>query len=130
MTDQIKLNLKELFKTYPSILVVYFYGSGVTGYTNKQSDLDLAVVVDDPTAIDYGDLYLKINQIIKNQEVDLRIVTLTNTPTYLFQVLKNSQRIYQRDELERVNLESQILRDFYDTQHIRDIYDSYLKQAF
>ena len=130
MNDQITLRLKELFNTYPSIIMVYFYGSRVTGYTNKQSDFDLAVVVDEPVVIDYSKLYLKINEIIKNKEVDLRIISLESSPTYLFQVLKNSQRIYQRKELERIRLESQILRDFYDSQHIRDIYDSYLKKAF
>lgn len=130
MDDQIKLKLKKIFSTYPSILAAYFYGSGVTGYTNKKSDLDLAVITDDADRIKYGDLYLKVSQIIKDREVDLRIVTLKETSTYLFQVLKNGQTVYQRNELETVKFESEVLRDFYDTQHIRDIYDSYLKQAF
>lgn len=122
--------LEKLFKGYPSILAAYFYGSQVTGYTSKGSDLDLAVVTEDPDSIKYKDLYFKINQIIKNKEVDLRIVNPRSTPTYLFQVLKNGQRIYQSNDLERVRFESQAMRDFYDSQHIRDIYDLYLKQAF
>lgn len=130
MNGQIQTKLKKLFSTYPSILVAYFYGSQVTGYTNKQSDLDLAVIVDNADIIKYGELYLKVHQIIKEKEVDLRIVASRGTPTYLFQILKNGQAIYQREELERVRFESKVLRDFYDTQHIRDIYDSYLKQAF
>lgn len=130
MNDQIKLKLKKIFSTYPSILAAYFYGSQITGYTNKKSDLDLAVITDDANSIKYGDLYLKMSQIIKGREVDLRIITSEESPTYLFQVLKNGQTVYQRDELEKVKFESKVLRDFYDTQHIRDIYDSYLKQAF
>lgn len=110
--------------------MAYFYGSQITGYTNKKSDLDLAVITDNANSIKYGDLYLKVSQIIKEKEVDLRIVTLKETPTYLFQVLKNGQTVYQRDELEKVKFESKVLRNFYDTQHLRDIYNSYLKQAF
>lgn len=130
MENSQKVKLDELFSRYPSILVAYFYGSQITGYTNSQSDLDLAVVTATPESIKYEELYFQISQIIKEREVDLRIVTPKSTPTYLFQVLKNGQRIYQRQELERVRFESQVMRDFYDAAHIRDIYDLYLKQAF
>lgn len=122
--------LQNTFQSYPQIIAAYFYGSQITGRANKQSDLDLALVVDNPKSIKYDTLYQLLTQIIKGVEIDLRIVTSKSSPTYLFQVLKSGKRVYQRDNLERVRFESEVMRNFYDFQHIRNIYDSYLKQAF
>lgn len=130
MIDQKRQDkLKDLFKLYPQIIAVYFYGSQVGGYASKKSDLDIAAIVDVPVNIDYGDLYLKISQILK-EETDLRIATKESPPLYLFQVLKKGLRIYQRDELDRVKFETTALINFYDSQHLRDIYKLYLKGAF
>lgn len=122
--------LKELFKTYPQIIAAYFYGSQVAGYASRKSDLDLALISDDSVTMDYGDLYLKINKILKDREIDLRIVNKNSSPLYLFQLFKKGLRVYQRDELDRVKFEAAALINFYDSQHLRDIYKSYLKGAF
>lgn len=123
-------HLKEVFREQQSVVAVYIYGSRLRAYSNVKSDLDLAVVVDDFNKIDYKDLYLKINQIFKELEIDLRIVTPTSSPTYLLQILKTGECVYQRDQVERVNFETKALKDFYDSKHIRDIYDHYLRQSF
>lgn len=123
-------HLKEVFREQQSVVAVYIYGSRLRAYSNVKSDLDLAVVVDDFNKIDYQDLYLKINQIFKELEIDLRIVTPTSSPTYLLQILKTGECVYQRDQVERVNFETKALKDFYDSKHIRDIYDHYLRQSF
>lgn len=125
-----KDKLNDLFKTYPQVLAAYFYGSQVTGHSNKESDLDLAVVVDNVLELGFGQMYLQVNQIIKNMEVDLRIVTDQNSPTYIFQILKNGQLVYERDALQRVRFEANTLSEYYDGAHIRKIYDSYLNKAF
>ena len=131
MNDKkILTQLEELLRKYPAILVAYFYGSQITKQAVKNSDLDLAIMTNNPSKIDYTDLYYKISQIITSHEVDLRIVTPANSPTYLFQVLKNGQRIYELDAKDRVRFEAQVMKNFYDSQHIRNIYNSYLKQAF
>lgn len=130
MVDQKKQDkLKGLFKLYPQIIAVYLYGSQVGGYASKKSDLDVAVVVNAPQNIDYGDLYLKTSQIIKGFELDLRVATLKNDPTYLFEVIRG-KCFYQRSERDRINFETMVLRNFYDGKHIRDIYYHYLKQSF
>ncbi len=122
--------LRNMFKKQQNVVAVYVYGSRLKGYNTAKSDLDLAVVVDDVDKINYQSLYLKINQLFKKIEIDLRIVTAKSSPTYLFQVLKSGQCVYQRDEIEKVQFETKALKDFYDSQHLRDIYDRYLRQAF
>ena len=121
--------LQKLFKKMPQVLAVYFYGSRIKGYEAKNSDLDIAVVVDDIKGIDYGKLYLQVTKIIQHIELDLRVATLKNDPTYLSEVIKG-QCVYQRSMEDRLNFETKVLRGFDDGKHIRDIYYHYLKQSF
>lgn len=122
--------LKELFKNIPEVLAGYFYGSRASGYASLNSDLDLAVVVDNSAKINYGELYLKVNQILKDAEIDLRIITKQTSPTFIFQVIKTGQCIYQRSGVEKMQFEAKALGEYYDGEHIRNIYDSYLKSFF
>lgn len=82
--------LVELFTNYPQIIAAYFYGSQVAGHAALKSDLDLALMSDGSALFNYGDLYLKISNIIKTKEIDLRIVDKHASPAYLFQVLKRA----------------------------------------
>lgn len=127
---QTNSKLVKLFKSYPQIIAAYFYGSQIEGYASSSSDLDLALISDGSVPFDYGNLYLKISEIIKEKEIDLRIVDKYSSPVYLFQLFKKGLRIYQRDELDRVKFETSALITFYDSQNLRDIYKSYLKGAF
>lgn len=130
------LNLKKqedaekIFKKMPTVVAVYYYGSRIKGYDTKDSDLDIAVIVQDPRDINYEDLYLQLTNLLTDVEVDLRIVTINSSPTYLFQILKSGKTIYQRSLQDRVKFETKVLQDFYDGEHLRRIYDLYLKQSF
>lgn len=131
MSDQKTVaKLKKLFKTYPQIIAAYFYGSQAGKYASKKSDLDLAVVVYDVSYVDYGELYLKVSQIVKDKEIDLRIITKETSPTFIFQMIKTGQYIYQRNHQERVQFEARALNEYYDGEHTRTIYDNYVKSYF
>lgn len=121
--------LEEIFKKQPLILAVYLYGSRVRGYASKDSDLDMAVVVDNMGDINYDKFYLEVGKIIKGVELDLRISTPKSDPTYLFEVI-GGKYLYQRSKEDRIRFETQVLKIFYDGKHIRDIYHYYLKQSF
>lgn len=110
-------------------MAVYFYGSRVKGYSAKDSDLDIAVVVDDIQSINYDKFYLQISKIIQHIELDLRVVTPKSDPTYLFEMI-TGKYLYQKSEKDRINFETKVLKNFYDGKHIRDIYYYYLKQSF
>lgn len=120
--------LQRFLIKQPKVVVGYFYGSRISGYEARDSDLDLAIAVEDEH-INYSDFYLQISQIFKHFDLDLRIVTLKNSPTFLFHVI-NGQCIYKKSEQDKLNFETKVLRYFYDSQHIRDVYNHYLKQAF
>lgn len=121
--------LQNIFKNLPHIIVVYIYGSRAKGYARKNSDLDIAAVVDDMQGIDYGKLYLQVSKLIEHIELDLRIATAKSDSTYLFEMI-GGKCLYQRSETDRINFETRVLRNFYDNKHIRDIYYYYLKRSF
>lgn len=120
--------LTKFLAEQPNIEVCYLYGSRVLGYNAKNSDLDLALVIEDEN-INYGNFYLQISQIFRPFELDLRIINLKSSPTFLFHVIKG-QCIYAKSAREKLIFETKVMQRFYDTQRIRDIYDHYLKQAF
>lgn len=123
-------NLQKVFETVPQVLAVYLYGSRIEGYHQKASDLDMAAVADDTQGINYGDLIFRVNQIIKDVETDLRIITRQTSPAFAFQVIKTGQCIYQKSDKEKVQFEARVLSDYYDGSYIRNIYNSYLKPFF
>ncbi len=125
-----KKNIERFFRNKPQVVAAYLYGSRVTGYSSNNSDLDIAVVVNDTSGIDYGKFSFQVNQMFPDFETDLRIITKGTSPTFIFQVIRNNQCIYQKSDKEKVQFESKALRDFYDAAHLRDIYDSYLKSFF
>ena len=111
---------------------VYLFGSQVRGNAIVDSDLDVAVIISDESKlsqIDYGRLYNLFSDVFSEQEVDLRLVTRESSPLFLFQMLKYGQCLYAPDESQRVDLESDIMRRYYDTQHLRDIYHQYLVKS-
>ena len=139
-TAEVVAQLGKLFQTYPQIIAAYLYGSQISGYNSRKSDLDLAVVIEEEhidykqslkfsLCSNYRDLYLKVSQIFKGFDLDLRIITLKNSPTFLFQVIKG-QCVYRKSDQEKLTFETKVLQHFYDSQHIRDIYSHYLRQAF
>ncbi len=125
-----KKTIKKYFTNQPQVVAVYLYGSRVANYNNNNSDLDIAVVVKNTNGIDYGEFSLQVNQMFPDYETDLRIITKDTSPTFIFQVIKNNQCIYQKSDREKVQFESRALSDYYDGAHLRDIYDSYLKSYF
>lgn len=123
-------DLNQLFKKLPQIVAVYLYGSRVSKRELPKSDLDVAVIAESIESIDYGKLYFAVSQIIKDYEIDLRIITKKTAPTFIFEVIKTARCIYQRSDTEKVQFETKALSEYYDSEHLRKIYDSYLKAFF
>ncbi len=84
--------LLERLRSHEKVLAVVLFGSAARGEVTPLSDVDLAVVVDDPTPEDeaeLGSLY--------SREVDL--VLFHRLPPYIqFEVLREGRVLYLRDE--------------------------------
>ncbi len=84
--------LVERLKSHEKVLAVILFGSTVRGETTPLSDVDIAVVVEDPTPEDeaeLGSLY--------SRKIDL--VLFHRLPPYIqFEVLREGKILYLRDE--------------------------------
>ncbi len=121
--------LGGVLQNYPSVLAAYFIGSVAEKRERNDSDLDIVLLVDknfDPRS--FGSLYQKISQFVRHPNLDLRIANLQDTdPLFLFQLLKG-KLLFARNQTERIQLETRIMKLYYDSQHLRDIFHHYLNQ--
>lgn len=121
--------LKQYFARQKDVLAVYIYGSFAKRATHKNSDIDFGVLF-------YGkvDLYRRLGRL--NSELDdlklpaeteVREIDLNYSPLYLMNVIQG-KLIYAKNDLERINFEVAVMREFYDTQGLRDISYNYMRK--
>jgi uncharacterized protein len=131
MKDEgIALEAQKGLSKESGILAVYIFGSYAKKLDSKESDIDVAVVVENKKSITEDYVYDLIKDVPFPKDLDLSVVDKTSSPLFLFQIIKTGKRIYTKDAKIANSFEAYVLREYYDTQHIRNIYDSYLKQKF
>ncbi len=96
----------ERLKSHEKVLAVILFGSTVRGETTPLSDVDIAVVVEDPTPEDeaeLGSLY--------SRRIDL--VLFHRLPPYIqFQVLKEGKVLYLRDKEKFKEIKFRTIRNY------------------
>lgn len=112
------------------ILACYIFGSYVKGIHNKESDIDIAVVVENKKLITENSAYELLKNVPFPKNPDISVVDKTSSPLFLFQIIKYGTRVYTKDEKRIRDFETYVLKYYYDTQHLRNIYSYYLKEKF
>jgi uncharacterized protein len=128
--DKISSVLQEGLSKESGIVCAYIFGSYAKKLDNKESDIDVAVVVENKKSITEDYVYDLIKDAPFPKDLDLPVVDKTSSPLFLFQIIKSGKRIYEKDRRTATSFEAFVLKDYYDTQHIRNIYNSYLKKKF
>ena len=128
--QKLQQSIVTAFGRRPEILAAYVLGSVVSGKAVKESDFDLAVVVDNKKNLSFEKIYDLISSISFPRNLDLSVVDKSSSPLFLFQMISKGKKIYIRDHQEIVAFEAFVLHNYYDTQHMRNIYYSYLKEKF
>lgn len=107
--------IKEYFAKNKAVVLVYLYGSYATDEAKKDSDIDLAVLVDEKMG-DAFDIQLQaigeLSSLLK-KEVEVQNLNICKT-TFAYRVLYEGKIIYQRSEKERVDFEFKLMRDYFD----------------
>ena len=128
--DKIISNIQKALEKEPRILSCYTFGSYAKEFHNKESDIDVAVVVENKKLTTENTVYRLLRNIPFPKDLDLSVVDKTSSPIFLFQVINTGTRIYTRQKNTANDFEAYVLRYYYDTQHLRNIYNHYLKQKF
>jgi predicted nucleotidyltransferase len=120
--------LTEYLAVQPDLIAVYLFGSRATGRARAESDVDVAVLLDEEDSVVRFERRLRVaNEVedIVGRPVDL--IVLNDAPPILqHQVLKHGRLLYERDRRARVAFEvraGQIyadLKPMYDF-HTRDL---------
>lgn len=130
INDDLIRQIQSRARHEPNILAVYLFGSLPKGYAGRESDLDLAVVVDKKKPDSEDTIYELIKDIQFPKNLDLSVVDRASSPLFLFQVVSKGQRIYERNRSDMVQFEAFVLHNYYDTVHLRAIYARQLKKKF
>jgi len=128
--QKLKQSIASAFDRRPEILAAYVLGSVVSGKAVKESDFDLAVVVDNKKNLSFEKIYDLISSISFPRNLDLSVVDKSSSPLFLFQMISKGKKVYIRNHQETDAFEAFVMHNYYDTQHMRNIYHSYLKEKF
>lgn len=123
-------DIRKSLKDNSDILAAYIFGSCAGGFTNKESDLDLAIVVKDKRIINYDMIYPLLLPVKFPKNPDISIVDQNSSPLFLYEIISGGIRIFSHDEERAIAFEAEVLDKYYDTKHLRNIYGMYLKDYF
>jgi len=134
--EEIQVSLQGFFATRLEVRLAYLFGSLVRGRSNKLSDIDIAVLLDEERyrALDekepYGykaALIADLMGMLHTNEVDL--VVLNEAPPLLaHEVIRTGVVVFCRDERERIAFEVHTKKRYLDTKPLREIKRHYLYQ--
>jgi len=122
MKKECKDKLKRL-----GILIVYLFGSRITGGGNKLSDIDIGVVLKDlpsngDTRVLYNALYKLFSELYPNSKID--IVFLQKSPLSLqYSAIKDGKVLFEEDPVLTADYEYGVVNQYLDFRPVLDFFD-------
>lgn len=127
VSDILHNNLNTLLEKY-NINLIYIFGSYAKGKNDKNSDLDVAVLLEKGySPLDKLSLIGDLIDIFKRDDIDLVILNDGN-PVLEHQVIKHGKLVYMKDEDIKVNYEVRVLKVYMDMEPFRKTQMEYIKQ--
>lgn len=114
--NRIKKNIPEIIAEFPSVQVMYLFGSHAAGRDRMDSDVDIAVFTDgneSPT------MDLELGIFLKQRigaPVDV-VILQKASPLLRHEVLRNKIRIFERNSAFRAIQEATAFHDYMDARH-------------
>ncbi len=126
--------LRRVLQRRPEIVAAYLYGSYATGRPNRQSDVDIAVVLREqrgrlaaaPGATYEVDLGNELGAAVGHDRVE--VVILNEAPPLLaWEAVRHGYRLLARAPRTVCRFELRTRQRYLDTAHLRAIQDHYLQ---
>lgn len=130
-------DIKDIFEAHKdgfidefNISLIYIFGSFAKETNRKNSDIDIAVLLDGEI-----DVYTKLNilgalvDIFKREDIDLVILNNVNE-VLKFQVIKYGKVIYMESLYTKVMFESKTMSEYMDKEYFRDTQAKYSYKKF
>lgn len=117
MNKTVLKKLQVLFKQYPKIKLVYFFGSRAIGKAGPMSDYDFAFYFHEKNELEMfklkTTLMAKIGLILKTDKVDIVILNLIEKPELKYNIIAYGQLIFEKEPF-KVIIEPKILNEYFD----------------
>jgi predicted nucleotidyltransferase len=121
-----KKQLQAIFKNQP-VELAYIFGSVATGNANKESDVDIAVLLKkDISKKKRFEIRLKLmTQLSRTfqREVDLVIFNDIKSVFFKYVIIKEGNLLYGKNEDQHVEFESRIMGEYFDFAPFLDDYN-------
>ena len=106
-----------IFKSFPQIKLVYFFGSKANGKSGPLSDYDFAFYLNEWNRKKMFEIKFKLmdelSRLLETDEVDVVILNLAESPELKYQIVANGKLIYEKEPF-RVLVEPKILNEYFD----------------
>lgn len=116
--------LRATLERSRAVRLAYLFGSAARGDDRDGSDVDVAALLDDPSARDC--LHERL-ELAAGREVDLVLLDRA-PPLLLAQILREGAVLVSRDEGERAAFEVRARAIVLDTEHLRAVQPRYLRE--
>lgn len=121
MTNEELDKLKDIFKGFPEVKLVYLFGSKATGKTGPLSDYDFAFYLDEKDKKRMFEIKFnlmdKISRLLKTDKVDIIILNITESPELKYNIIKEGKVIYEKEPF-KILLEPKILNEYFDFRNL------------
>lgn len=133
LVNKIQNQLIPFFKQENCILFVYVFGSTAQGLTNFESDVDLAIYLNEKKVSNLFkkrlSLIEKIQSILK-RSTEVVILNEIKSIFFKFVIIKEGKVIFERDHGKRVDFELKTMQEYYDFQPFLEEYNkAYLQRT-
>ncbi len=103
------LKIIETIKAHPDVIAMYLFGSHAKGEATPLSDIDIAVILENPTSEIEADIGT-----LSSPETD--IVLFHRLPLHIkFEVFRHGREIFVRDEEKLAEIRFRVIREYLDT---------------
>ena len=111
--------LQPIFRFYPQIKLVYFFGSRAQKKEGPLSDYDFAFYLEEKDKKKISEIQFelidKISRVLKTNKVDVIVLNLVESPELKYNIIKEGKLIYEKTPF-KVLIEPKILQEFFDFQ--------------
>lgn len=120
-----KQKLSQLFNKH-RVVFAYLFGSQVSGKTNSESDVDIAVYIDEKNISDLFKtrlLLIEELQTIFKKQTEVVLLNEFRSIFFKFVIIKEGKVLFEKNHSKRVDFELKIMQEYYDFQPFLNAYN-------